>query len=255
MILLIVINLLAVLLMSGCDNIPDKKTGGIYMVYQMSKDDFTYEDEYKEGLQNELTNLRLRLLEYCNASISVKKGNIIIWIPEEQDVQKYKRLIMGNSCLYCIPEYDDEGNANFAYQDGEWVLLRDINEIASDETNIITGSDFSSASVQSGMNSYGEEQCVVCCNISHEGNKKIIRMTQKARDNNEQIAMLYDGKIMSAIRVKSVIHNEIAMQVSDLTEANEIAYAISMGTLPHELNLIKCEVYEKSNKGRKKLKK
>lgn len=248
----------AVMIMSSCGQknhykLDLKNSGGIFMAYQMSKDDFTYEDEYEEGLKSMAYFIQGRVSGYGKSEVYVEKDNICVEILKEQDPQMLKDLIEKESRLYIIPQYDLNGNTNFENNGGKWELTKDINELVKVSSITLTNSDISGAGIGTQQDDKRNEQIIITLHMTDEGSKKFADMTSEAYNNNmARIAIWYDGEILSAPPVQAVITDGHAVITgfSSVEEAEKVAVAIRIGPLPHEIHQVQCEVFE-----RKKLEK
>ena len=247
----------AALILSSCGLTPYKidlrKTGGIYLIYQMDKNDFTYEDEYEESLELMAYLIRMRLSGYYTTEVYINEDNICVEISKEQDVDKCKEIIERKTDLYFIRQNDDKGNLNYVEKDGQWELTKKIDELLIDGSIPLTYKDVSEAKVGYQQDYMQNEEVIISLVMTDEGTKKFAEMTQEAYENgNASIAIYYGGKIVTAPKVQAVITNGRAVITGydSFDEAERMASDIRIGPLPHDIQCISSEVFE-----RKKLEK
>ena len=118
-----------------------------------------------------------------------------------------------------------------------------MEEIQEDGDVVLSGSDIAKAEamMQQTQNGVGNES-VVALKLNEEGTEKFA----KATENNigKQIAIVYDGEVISAPAVNSAITdgNAIITGMADFDEANKLASTIRIGALPLELTEIRSTV-------------
>ena len=112
-----------------------------------------------------------------------------------------------------------------------------------DESQIvITGNDVTSARGGMTQDSYGQTQYVVDLTFSDEGKEKFAAATE--RNLNKPIYIIYNGEIVSAPYVQSVITEGRAQitGMGDLETAERLASTIRIGALKLPLNILRSNV-------------
>ena len=116
--------------------------------------------------------------------------------------------------------------------------------MASDGTEVLTGSDIVSARAGSQKDDMGNSQYVVQLTLNEEGTKKFADATTKAAPTHDQIYIIYDGSIISAPSVQNAITDGSAVITGQRSyeEAEELASTIRIGGLKLELEEMRSNV-------------
>ena len=116
--------------------------------------------------------------------------------------------------------------------------------MASDGTEVLTGSDIVSARAGTQKDDMGNSQYVVQLTLNEEGTKKFSDATTKAAPTHDQIYIIYDGSIISAPSVQNAITDGSAVITGQRSyeEAEELASTIRIGGLKLELEEMRSNV-------------
>ena len=216
--------------------------GGVSITYQ-AKD----ENPDPEALSDTTYKLQKRVEQYSTEANVYQEGSnrISVEIPGVTDANAILEEL-GKPGSLCFVEYqDDEGNANFEYdaEVGDFVLSRSIEEIREAGSVVLEGTDVADATggayqdSTSGLRSY-----VVSLSLTEEGTTKFATAT--AENVGKQIAIVYDGGILSAPKVNEAITAGQAQisGMADLEEAQTLASFIRIGSLSLELEELRSSV-------------
>lgn len=216
--------------------------GGVSITYQ-AKD----ENPDPEALADTTYKLQKRVEQYSTEANVYQEGSnrISVEIPGVTDANAILEEL-GKPGSLCFVEYqDDEGNANFEYdaEVGDFVLSRSIEEIREAGSVVLEGTDVADATggayqdSTSGLRSY-----VVSLSLTEEGTTKFATAT--AENVGRQIAIVYDGGILSAPKVNEAITAGQAQisGMADLEEAQTLASFIRIGSLSLELEELRSSV-------------
>jgi len=211
--------------------------GGLSITYQTVKEDPTAEE-----MSDTRYKLQLRVDNYSTEAAVYQEGSnrINVDIPGVSDAEKILKELGQAGSIYFILGTD---NISFDYEQGCFVLARTMEEIQEDGDVVLSGSDIAKAEamMQQTQNGVGNES-VVALKLNEEGTEKFA----KATENNigKQIAIVYDGEVISAPAVNSAITdgNAIITGMADFDEANKLASTIRIGALPLELTEIRSTV-------------
>lgn len=211
--------------------------GGVSITYQTVKEEPTVEE-----MSDTRYKLQMRVDNYSTEAAVYQEGNnrINVDIPGVSDAEKILKELGQAGSIYFI--YGD-GNIEPDYEKGEYVLSRTMEEIQADGDVVITGSDIAKAEamMQPVQNGVGHEY-VVALELNNEGSGKFATATRNSI--GKVIAIVYDGKIVSAPAVNSAITDGRAVinGMADFDEANKLASTIRIGALPLELTEIRSTV-------------
>ena len=116
--------------------------------------------------------------------------------------------------------------------------------MASDGTEVLTGSDIISARAGTQKDDMGNSQYVVQLTLNEEGTTKFAEATTKAAPTHDQIYIIYDGSIISAPSVQNAITDGSAVITGQRSyeEAEELASTIRIGGLKLELEEMRSNV-------------
>ena len=146
---------------------------------------------------------------------------------------------------------DENGNAvpydlnSSSEQDPSYVLLKTIDELKSEGSIILEGSDVKAARASTqDVKSTGSKEYVVALQFNPEGTEKFAEGTRKAYNNGETIAIYYDGNFISVPRVSVVITQGEAVitGMKDLQEADRLASKIRIGALKLQLEELRSNI-------------
>ncbi|WWR14924.1 protein translocase subunit SecD [Lachnospiraceae bacterium JLR.KK008] len=116
--------------------------------------------------------------------------------------------------------------------------------MASDGTEVLTGTDVADAQAGTQQNQMGNSEYVVQLTLTEEGRSKFAEATAKAAPNRDIIFILYDGMIVSAPSVNDEITDGKAVitGMASFEEADKLASTIRIGGLKLELEELRSNV-------------
>lgn len=211
--------------------------GGVSITYQTVKEDPTVEE-----MSDTRYKLQLRVDNYSTEAAVYQEGSnrINVDIPGVSDAEKILKELGQAGSIYFIY---GAGNIAYDYETGSFVLSRTMEEIQADGDVVLTGSDIAKAEamMQQAQNGVGNEY-VVALTLNDEGRVKFAEATRISI--GKQIAIVYDGEIISAPSVNSAITdgNAVITGMGDFDAANKLASTIRIGALPLELTEIRSTV-------------
>ena len=189
--------------------------GGVSITYQVVGD----EDPSAEDMSDTIYKLQKRVENYSSEAQVYQEGSdrINIEIPGVDDANAI------------LEELGKPGSLLF---------------MASDGTEVLTGSDIVSARAGTQKDDMGNSQYVVQLTLNEEGTKKFADATTKAAPTHDQIYIIYDGSIISAPSVQNAITDGSAVITGQRSyeEAEELASTIRIGGLKLELEEMRSNV-------------
>ena len=218
--------------------------GGVSITYQVKGDTPSQED-----MDDTVYKLQRRVEEYSTEAQAYQEGDnrVSIEIPGVQDANQILEELGQPGTLYFIRQYDSDGNANYSINsDGTaYELTKSIDELQEDGSIVLTGSDIANAAARSGQNqTTGASQSYVELQMTDEGTEKFAAATEEAAENNESIAIYYDGALVSVPSVNEAIENGEAVieGMASYEEADNLASTIRIGGLNVELEEMSSQV-------------
>jgi len=222
--------------------------GGISITYQAAEGT----NPSSTDMADTIYKLQQRVQNYSTEAIVYQEGSdrINIEIPGVSDDKKVLEELGRPGSLYFIRQKDASGNVNYQYvgvdENGEpvYLLTRTIEEIIATGDVVLVGTDVSSASAGSIQDNMKNNQYIVSLSLTSEGATKFADATGHAYDNNESIAIYYDGNIVSAPSVSAKITDGNAQISGNFTyeEAEKLASTIRIGGLKVELEKLHSKV-------------
>ncbi|MBR6477529.1 MAG: protein translocase subunit SecD [Lachnospiraceae bacterium] len=217
--------------------------GGVSITYQVVGDATPDATDMKDTIYK----LQQRVEGYSTEAIVYQEGanRINIEIPGVQDANEILKELGRPGALYFIREKDDEGNTNYTYNGSGYTLNKTIDEMLSDGSIPLTGTDVKSAEAATQQDNMNNNEIVVSLVMNENGADKFAEMTREAyNNNNATIAIYYDGQIVSAPRVQAVITDGRAVINGQRSyeEAEQLASTIRIGGLKLELEEIHSKV-------------
>ncbi|MBE5921446.1 MAG: protein translocase subunit SecD [Lachnospiraceae bacterium] len=205
--------------------------GGVSITYQVKNDSFT-EEEFNDTKNK----LEKRVFTYSTESqvYAVGTDRITVDIPGEYDDAKVAEELGRPGSLQFVSDSgkkdDPSTEVNEAYT--VWLNGTDIADAQPNTQSSSTGDGLSTDGL-----SY-----VVALKMTEEGTKKLAEATLQLMD--QELAIMYDGEIISAPVVSAVITNgECVITGMDTYEvADELASMIRIGSLSLELEQISSSV-------------
>ena len=217
--------------------------GGVSITYQVKGDKPSQAD-----MDDTVYKLQKRVEQYSTEAQAYQVGDnrISIEIPGVSDANKILEELGQPGSLYFIKHKDSEGNENYSLTASGYTLNKSIDELKDTDSIVLTGTEVKTASAgvlndsTTGNKKYG-----VDLELTDEGAEKFKTATEEAyNNNNDTIAIYYDGSLISVPSVNAVIENGKA-QISgnmDYEEADNIASTIRIGGLNLELEELSSEV-------------
>ena len=217
--------------------------GGVSITYQVKGDKPSQAD-----MDDTVYKLQKRVEQYSTEAQAYQVGDnrISIEIPGVSDANKILEELGQPGSLYFIKHKDSEGNENYSLTASGYTLNKSIDELKDTDSIVLTGTEVKTASAgvlndsTTGNKKYG-----VDLELTDEGAEKFKTATEEAyNNNNDTIAIYYDGALISVPKVNAVIENGKA-QISgnmDYEEADNIASTIRIGGLNLELEELSSEV-------------
>ena len=225
--------------------------GGVSITYQVVGE----ESPNSTDMSDTIAKLQRRVENYSTEAIVYQEGldRINIEIPGVNDANAILQELGRPGTLYFISQTDSEGNTNYTSQmvsnpDGsvgyQYQLTKSIDELLEDGSIKLTGTDISDARAATIQTQMGSEYAVELT-MTDEGTVKFAEATQNAYSkNNQSLAIYYDGSIISAPRVNTVINDGHA-QISPMESferAERLASTIRIGGLKLELEELHSKV-------------
>lgn len=224
--------------------------GGVSITYQVVGDGTPSATD----MSDTIAKLQKRVENYSTEAIVYQEGTdrINIEIPGENDATRILQELGRPGALYFISETDSEGNTNYYGQyvqnpDGSvgytYILTKTIDELLEDGSIMVQGTDVKDATAGSRQTDLGYEYAVSLV-MTDEGKEKFAQVTQRAFENQESLAIYYDGEIISAPSVNVPINDGNA-QISPMESyerAENLASTIRIGGLKLELEELHSKV-------------
>ncbi len=211
--------------------------GGVSITYQTVKTNPT-----KDEMNDLQKKMQLRAEVYSTESAVYVEGTnrITIEIPGAKNADEVLASLGKPGALYFIYGGD---NIKYNSDTKEYELAKTIDELKEKNQIVCEGADISGA--EEGYTSQSQtsaKEIIVKLNFNEAGSKKFAAAT--AASIGKQIAIVYDGKVVSAPTVQNSITNGEAVITGQksLEEAKELASIIRIGALPIELQEINSKV-------------
>ena len=218
--------------------------GGVSITYQVKGDTPSQED-----MDDTVYKLQRRVEEYSTEAQAYQEGDnrVSIEIPGVQDANEILEELGQPGSLYFIRQYDSNGSANYSVnsEGTAYELTKSIDELQEDGSIVLTGSDIANAAARSGQNqTTGASESYVELQMTDEGTEKFAAATEEAAENNESIAIYYDGALVSVPSVNEAIENGEAVieGMASYEEADNLASTIRIGGLNVELEEMSSQV-------------
>lgn len=226
--------------------------GGVSITYQVVGE----EKPDAADMSDTIYKLQQRVYNYSTEAQVYQEGDdrINIEIPGVSDANAILEELGKPGSLYFISETDSAGNQNYAASYGtdeltgevsyEYVLNKTIDEIVADGSAVLTGTDVADAQAGYRTDQMQNQEYVVQLEMTEEGTGKFAEATEAAYNAGESIAIYYDGKIISAPSVNSVITGGTAeiSGMGSFEKAEQLASTIRIGGLKLELEELHSKV-------------
>ncbi len=204
--------------------------GGVSITYEAVEKNPTVTE-----MKDTIKKMQKRAEVYSTESSVVQEGDnrIVIEIPGADDAEEV------------LEGLGKEGSLDFVAQAD--ITQNEDGSVTYDDKDVIcTGSEVKNAEA----NTYQDEttknrQHAVDLTFNTKGAKKFAKATEEAAPTQACIYIVYDGEVLSAPRVESVINDgkaQISGGFETFEEADELAAGIRIGALPLELKEIQSQV-------------
>ena len=213
--------------------------GGVSITYQAVGD----EAPSAEDMDDTVYKLQQRVEGYSTEALVYKEGTdrVSIEIPGLSDANAVLEELGRPGSLYFIAHIDSEGKQNY---DAMGNLTKDIDEMLSDGSIVLTGTNVVESRAGAIKNDMGNTEYVVELTLDEEGTKKFADATTIAALTQDTIMIYYDGKPASIPVVKQPITGGMAQISGQKTveEAEQLASTIRIGGLKLELEELRSNV-------------
>lgn len=218
--------------------------GGVSITYQVVGD----ESPSSTDMADTIAKLQKRVEQYSTEAIVYQEGSdrINIEIPGVRDANAILQELGRPGALYFIAQRDPQGNTNYARQaDGTYVMYKTIDELLTDGSILVTGTDVKDAQAGSTRDQQlGNVEYAVLLTMTDEGREKFAEATRNALSKGESLGIYYDGSIISAPGVSVVITDGSARisPMESYEKAENLASTIRIGGLKLELEELHSKV-------------
>ena len=219
-------------------------SGGVSITYEADQDLPSNED-----MNDTVYKLQQRVLSYSEEAKVYKEGvnRITVEIPGVSDANRILEELGTPGTLYFIRQTDDEGNECYSYDytTGDYKLNYTIDELKEKGCIVLEGSSVVNA--QGGVqqdNNGSTSKYVTELEFDAEGTKAFAEATERAYNNNETIAIYYDGEFASVPSVNSVITagKAVIEGAKSIEDAKALATTLRIGSLTLTLHEISSNV-------------
>ena len=219
-------------------------SGGVSITYEADQD-----LPSKEDMNDTVSKLQQRVMSYSEEAKVYKEGvnRITVEIPGVSDANRILEELGTPGTLYFIRQTDDEGNECYSYDytTGDYKLNYTIDELKEKGCIVLEGSSVVNA--QGGVqqdNNGSTSKYVTELEFDAEGTKAFAEATERAYNNNETIAIYYDGEFASVPSVNSVITagKAVIEGAKSIEDAKALATTLRIGSLTLTLHEISSNV-------------
>ena len=219
-------------------------SGGVSITYEADQDLPSNED-----MNDTVYKLQQRVMSYSEEAKVYKEGvnRITVEIPGVSDANRILEELGTPGTLYFIRQTDDEGNECYSYDytTGDYKLNYTIDELKEKGCIVLEGSSVVNA--QGGVqqdNNGSTSKYVTELEFDAEGTKAFAEATERAYNNNETIAIYYDGEFASVPSVNSVITagKAVIEGAKSIEDAKALATTLRIGSLTLTLHEISSNV-------------
>ena len=210
--------------------------GGVSITYETVKAKPTATE-----MADTIEKMRLRAEIFSTESEVYQEGlnRVVVDIPDVKDADAVLKQLGSAGSIQFIPV---EGNIT-RQADGTYKLNKTLEELAKEKKIAVDGADVATAKAQSVKGDAGVGvEYIVELELNAKGANKFAKATEE--NLHKQIAIVYDGNIISAPVVQTVI-TEGKAQISgqsSMEEAERLASIIRVGALPLELKEVRSSV-------------
>ncbi|MCH5280622.1 MAG: protein translocase subunit SecD [Lachnospiraceae bacterium] len=224
--------------------------GGVSITYQVVGE----EKPSDSDMSDTIYKLQKRVEAYSTEAQVYKEGDdrINIEIPGVSDANQILQELGQPGSLYFIAETDDAGNLNYSIvgidENGKYIyaLNKTIDELLADGSVKLDGTMVATADAAQTTDNTAlkQSQYVVNLTFTEEGTKAFAEVTQRAYERGETIGIYYDGELVSAPIVQTVITGGQAQITgqNSIEEARTLASTIRIGGLKLELQEMRSNV-------------
>ena len=215
--------------------------GGVSITYQTVDKNPSDED-----MADTVYKLQKRVENYSTEASVYQEGDnrISIEIPGVSDANSVLEDLGRPGSLYFVTSEDNSGNATFQYDatTSKYVLNYSQEELEANGAIVLYGTDIADAQAATQQDNLNNNQFVVKLEMTEEGKAKFAEAT--SANVGKQIAIVYDGEIISAPSVKSAITGGEAVieGMSGAEEAEILASSIRIGGLSLELEELSSNI-------------
>ncbi len=216
--------------------------GGVSITYQVVGDEAPSATDMKDTI----AKLQKRVENYSTEAIVYQEGadRINIEIPGVKDANAILQELGRPGALYFISETDSEGNSNYSYTSGGYMLNKPISELLENGSVKLVGTDVKEARAVTTQDKLQNSVYAVDLVMTDEGRDKFAEATRNAYEKGETLAIYYDGSFVSVPSVNGVFTDGQA-QISPMEsyeKAENIASTIRIGGLKLELEELHSKV-------------
>ena len=208
--------------------------GGVSITYETVKEDPTQTE-----VDDTIYKMQQRADNYSTESAVYQEGDrrVVVDIPGVQDANRILEELGNAGSIQFIPV---EGNMTMG-EDGSYTLDYTIEELYEKGQVVIDGSDITTASPKAYNDTIGVDYIVIL-ELNASGTTKFAKATEEYL--GQEIAIVYDGKVISWPTVQNVISDGTATISGqrDMQEASNLASTIRIGALPLELKEVRSNV-------------
>lgn len=223
--------------------------GGVSITYEAVKENPTSQE-----MEDTFYKMQLRAQAFNSEAAVYMEGSnrINVDIPAVTDAAAVLEQLGDAGTIYFIYGQSAEGKANIQYDEeaGDFVLARPLEDIIADGDVVIDGSCIQDAEPTIRQGSLGANDYMVELILNDSGKAEFAAATAYAYTYygtgsiRNLIAIVYDGKVISAPQVSAVISEGSAVinGQSSYNEAKQLSSIIRIGALPLELKEIRSTV-------------
>ena len=223
--------------------------GGVSITYQ-AKGDTPSSQQMKDTIAKPQSRIENDLGEgqtTTEANVyQVGDNRITVEIPGVKDANAMLAQLGTPGKLYFIKQTGSDGSANYqvSQQTGQYELTKSIEQLQSDGSIVLTGSDVTSSKAGYETQQTGAQKPVVQISLNENGTRAFADATTQAKAKGQSIGIYYDGKFVSVPRVDAAITDGSAVinGMSSDEEADKLATYIRIGGLDIELEELQSEV-------------
>lgn len=209
--------------------------GGVSITYETVKEKPTATE-----MADTIEKMRLRAEIFSTESEVYQEGTnrVVVDIPDVTDADAVLKQLGSAGSIQFIPV---EGNITLT--ENGYMLNGSIQDMYAKKAVVIDGSDIATAKAASYQKELGVGvDYVVELKLNGSGANKFAKATEE--NLGKQIAIIYDGAVISAPTVQAII-TEGSAQISgqnSMEEAERLAAIIRVGALPLELKEVRSSV-------------